>query len=172
MHSIIGVISRLRVLQIQQSVVLIVIAESTPPTILYNLLARTLLVTLLYLVEFQQIILAIILYKLCVVCASIPRVIIKLSYKVRSLLLAKDLSVKTNSFVQLSLRGTQDRPLQAFQIYYQIRAFRALKSSLLRSIVQVVTLRLKVASSQQTKETYAPLARCVTYCYAALLFSY
>ena len=118
------------------------------PTILYSLLASTLLVTRLHLVKFQCTILPQIL-KLCPqpIQFSVPNTIRNSSYKLRSLLLANNLFVKIKSFVQSSQRGINVSPQSQFQICHVIRTLRALISSSVSSTVCAAVERLKTASS-------------------------
>jgi len=77
---------------------------------LYNLEARTLLVTLLHLIELQWRMLA-----LCLLSTSTRTVPI---WEERSLLLANKASVKTSKRKELFSRFTKRNPLEEFLIYY------------------------------------------------------
>jgi hypothetical protein len=92
----------------------------------------------------------------------LARTIRKPSCEVRSLLLAKDPSVKIKSFARARSSGTYDSPWVGLLICYWIRAFKALMSSFDGSVVCAAIDRSNAASGWHIEAIYAPLALCST----------
>ena len=106
---------------IQFSVVLSAIPLLNPVIIPYSSLASTLLVTCLHFIELQCTIFLQMSKFFLIQPVSITSIIMNSSQKVRSVLFAKDLSVKIQSFVCSRSSKTNIIPLLKFSIYYLIR---------------------------------------------------
>ena len=117
--------------------------------------ASTLLVTLLYLIKDQYIILALFVI-------SINTRIQPICDK-RSLLFINKASVNTSRRSILISSLIYVRPLTRLLIYHQSRLLSAIISLFLGLITQVVKERLKEALGWHIEVIYAPLTRCATY---------
>ena len=127
--------------------------------------ASTLRVTRLHFVELQQITLPQIV-KLLALVDLLTSVRTKPSCKLRSLLLAKELSTKTVNLASIRLTVTQRRPQLRFSVCHFRRLLSALMSLSNRFCALAATDRLNNASSQHVTTMYAPQARCSMYCCA------
>ena len=135
-------------------------------TILQILKASTLYIIRLYFIKLQYITL---LWIVKVLSASIDLLIsinTKLSCELRSLLLVKELFIKTINLALIRLIGIQRRLQLGFSIYYLRRLLSTLISLSNSYCAYIAIDKLKDASSQHVKVMYALQARCSVYYYA------
>ena len=126
-----------------------------PQAITQSSKASTLLVTLLYLVNNQYIILTLFIIS--------TNTRIQPIYDKRSLLFINKASVNTSRRSMLMSSLIYVRPLSRLLIYYQSHLLSAIILLFLGLITQVVKERLKEALGQHIEAIYVPLARYATY---------